>query len=144
MKTFTANENDIQREWFIVDAADQPAGRLAVVIADTLRGRTKPTYTPHVDTGDFVVVINAEKVKLTGNKEEKKIYQDYSGYTSGRKERTAAMIREKDPTRIIMQAVEGMLPDNRLMRRTIKRLKVYAGPDHPHAAQQVKPLNVNA
>jgi large subunit ribosomal protein L13 len=144
MKTFTANENDIKREWFVVDADGQSAGRLAVVIADTLRGRTKPTYTPHVDTGDFVVVVNAEKVKLTGNKEEKKIYQDYSGYNSGLKERTAATIREKDPTRIITQAVEGMLPDNRLMRRTIKRLKVYAGPDHPHTAQQVKPLEYKA
>ncbi|MFA5689892.1 MAG: 50S ribosomal protein L13 [Kiritimatiellales bacterium] len=143
MKTFVANENDIQREWFVVDAMDKPAGRLAVFIADILRGRNKPTYTPHVDTGAFVVVVNADKVKLTGNKEQNKIYQDYTGYSSGLKERSAAVIRQKNPTRILMQAVEGMLPNNRLMRRTIKRLKVYAGPVHPHAAQQVKVLEFN-
>lgn len=140
MKTFVANENDIEREWFVVDAADKSTGRLAVFIADILRGRNKPTYTPHVDTGAFVVVINAEKVKLTGNKEDDKIYQDFSGYPSGLKRRTAAAIRAKDPKRIIMQAVEGMLPDNRLMRRTITRLKVYAGSNHPHTAQKVKTL----
>lgn len=143
MKTFVANENDIKREWFVVDATDKPAGRLAVAIADILRGRNKPTYTPHVDTGDFVVVINAEKVKLTGNKEDKKIYQDFTGYPSGLKERSAATIREKHPERIITQAVTGMLPNNRLMRRTIKRLKVYVGPVHPHVAQQVKTLELN-
>lgn len=142
MKTFVANENDVQREWFVVDAADKPAGRLAVMIADLLRGRNKPTYTPHVDTGAFVVVVNAEKVKLTGNKEEKKIYQDYSGFNSGLKERTAAVIRQKDPTRIITQAVNGMLPKNRLSRRMMTRLKVYVGPEHPHAAQQVKPIEL--
>lgn len=140
MKTFVANENDIEREWFVVDATDKSTGRLAVFIADLLRGRNKPTYTPHVDTGAFVVVVNAEKVKLTGNKEEDKIYQDFSGYPSGLKRRTAAAIRAKDPKRIIMQAVEGMLPDNRLMRRTITRLKVYTGPNHPHTAQKVKTL----
>ncbi|MGE4489845.1 MAG: 50S ribosomal protein L13 [Kiritimatiellales bacterium] len=143
MKTFVANENDIKREWFVIDAADKSTGRLAVFIADILRGRNKPTYTPHVDTGAFVVVVNADKVKLTGNKEEKKIYQDFTGFNSGLKERTAAAIRKQDPTRIIMQAVKGMLPDNRLMRRTIKRLKVYAGPTHPHSAQQVQVLEFN-
>jgi large subunit ribosomal protein L13 len=140
MKTFVANENDVKRDWYVIDAADKSTGRLAVFIADLLRGRNKPTYTPHVDTGAFVVVINAEKVKLTGNKEEKKIYQDYSGFPSGLQHRTAATIREKNPTRIIMQAVEGMLPDNRLMRKTITRLKVYTGPNHPHSAQQVQTL----
>jgi len=143
MKTFTAKKEDVTREWFVVDAADKSTGRLAVFIADILRGRDKPTYTPNVDTGAFVVVVNAEKVKLTGKKEENKIYQDYSGYPSGLKERTAATIREKNPERIIMQAVEGMLPKNRLSRQTIKRLKVYVGPDHPHAAQQVKTLEFN-
>ena len=143
MKTFVANENEIQRDWFVVDAADKPTGRLAVVIADILRGRNKPTYTPHVDTGDFVVVVNAEKIKLTDNKEDKKIYQDFSGYPSGRKERTAATIRATHPERIIMQAVEGMLPKNRLSRKTIKRLKVYVGPDHPHTAQNVQSLEFN-
>jgi large subunit ribosomal protein L13 len=140
MKTFVANENDIKRDWYVVDATDKSTGRLAVFIADLLRGRNKPTYTPHVDTGAFVVVINAEKVKLTGNKEAKKIYQDYSGFPSGLKERTAETIREKNPTRIIMQAVEGMLPGNRLMRKTITRLKVYTGPNHPHSAQKVQTL----
>jgi large subunit ribosomal protein L13 len=140
MKTFVANENDIKRDWYVVDATDKSTGRLAVFIADLLRGRNKPTYTPHVDTGAFVVVINAEKVKLTGNKEEKKIYQDFSGFPSGLQERSAAVIREKNPTRIITQAVEGMLPGNRLMRKTITRLKVYAGPNHPHSAQKVQTL----
>ena len=143
MKTFVADENDIQRDWFVVDAADKSTGRLAVVIADTLRGRNKPIYTPHVDTGDFVVVINAEKIKLTGKKEENKIYQDFSGYPSGLKERTAATIRATHPERIITQAVKGMLPTNRLMRKTIKRLKVYTGPEHPHTAQKVQVLEFN-
>ena len=143
MKTFVANENDIQRDWFVVDAADKSTGRLAVVIADILRGRNKPTYTPHVDTGDFVVVVNAEKIKLTGNKEEGKIYQDFSGYPSGLKQRPASAIRAIHPERIIMQAVEGMLPKNRMSRKTIKRLKVYVGPDHPHAAQNVQTLEFN-
>ena len=143
MKTFVPKEADIQRDWFVVDATDKPAGRLAVVIANVLRGRNKPTYTPHVDTGDFVVVINADKIKLTGNKEENKIYQDYSGYSSGRTETKAKDIRERNPERIIVQAVKGMLPTNRLSRQTIKRLKVYAGAEHPHTAQQVKELEFN-
>lgn len=143
MKTFVANENELQRDWFVVDAAGKSTGRLAVFIADILRGRDKPTYTPHVDTGAFVVVVNAEKIKLTGNKEEGKIYQDYSGYSSGRTERTAATIRKTHPERIITQAVEGMLPKNRMSRKTMTRLKVYVGPDHPHAAQNVKTLEFN-
>jgi len=143
MKSFVPKEADIKRDWYVVDAAGKPAGRLAVVIADALRGRDKPTYTPHVDTGAFVVVVNAEKIKLTGNKEEKKIYQDYSGYSSGRTETKAKDVRAKNPERIIMQAVKGMLPTNRMSRQTIKRLKVYVGPDHPHAAQQVQELNIN-
>lgn len=143
MKTFMPKEADIQREWFVVDATDKPAGRLAVLIADVLRGRNKPTYTPHVDTGAFVVVVNAEKIKLTGNKEEKKIYQDFSGFNSGLKETKAKEIREKNPERIIEQAVKGMLPTNRQTRQTLKRLKVYAGASHPHAAQQCKELELN-
>ncbi len=143
MKTFMPKEADIVREWFVVDATDKPAGRLAVVIADALRGRDKPTYTPHVDTGAFVIVVNAEKIKLTGNKEEKKIYQDFSGFNSGLKETKAKEIREKNPERIIEQAVKGMLPSNRQTRQTLKRLKVYAGPSHPHVAQQAKPLELN-
>ena len=140
MKTFVPKEADVVREWFVVDAEGKPAGRLAVVIANALRGRNKPTYTPHVDTGAFVVVLNADKIKLTGNKEEKKIYQDYSGYSSGRSETKAKDIREKNPERIIMQAVKGMLPTNRQSRQILTRLKVYTGSDHPHAAQQVKEL----
>jgi len=143
MKTFMPKEADIEREWFVVDASDKPAGRLAVVIADALRGRNKPTYTPHVDTGAFVVVVNAEKIKLTGSKESKKIYQDFSGFNSGLKETPAGDIRSKNPERIIEQAVKGMLPANRQTRQTLKRLKVYAGPSHPHAAQQAKPLELN-
>ncbi len=143
MKTFMPKEADIQREWLVVDATDKPAGRLAVVIADALRGRDKPTYTPHVDTGAFVVVINCEKIKLTGNKEEKKIYQKYTGFTSGRTETKAKEVREKHPEQIITQAVKGMLPANRQARQTLKRLKVYAGAEHPHAAQQVKELELN-
>ena len=143
MKTFMPKEADIKREWFVVDAADKPAGRLAVIIADVLRGRNKPTYTPHVDTGAFVVVVNAEKIKLTGAKEEKKIYQDFSGFNSGLKETPAKEIREKHPERILEQAVKGMLPANRQARQTLKRLKVYAGPAHPHAAQQVQTLEIN-
>lgn len=143
MKTFMPNEADIKRDWLVVDATGKPAGRLAVVIADALRGRDKPTYTPHIDTGAFVVVVNAEKIALTGNKEEKKIYQDYSGYSSGLKETKAKDIREKNPERIIEQAVKGMLPTNRQSRQTLKRLKVYAGPNHPHAAQQCQPLELN-
>jgi len=142
MKTFMPKEADIQREWLLVDATDLPTGRLAVVIADALRGRDKPTYTPHVDTGAFVVVVNCDKVKLSGNKEQDKIYQDYSGYSSGRTEKSAAAIRAKHPERIITQAVRGMLPTNRQSRQTMKRLKVYAGPDHPHAAQKLGELKV--
>lgn len=140
MKTFVPKEADVVREWLVVDAEGKPAGRLAVAIANALRGRNKPTYTPHVDTGAFVVVVNAEKIKLTGNKEEKKIYQDYSGYSSGRTETKAKDIRTKNPERIIMQAVKGMLPTNRQSRQILTRLKVYAGSEHPHAAQQVKEL----
>jgi large subunit ribosomal protein L13 len=143
MKTFVPKEADVVREWFVVDAEGKTAGRLAVVIANVLRGRNKPTYTPHVDTGAFVVVVNAEKIRLSGNKEEGKIYQDYSGYSSGLTETKAKDIRAKHPERIITQAVKGMLPTNRLSRQMLKRLKVYAGAEHPHVAQQVKELEFN-
>ena len=140
MKTYLPKVNLDQRKWHVIDANGAVLGRLAVQVANILRGKDKPVYTAHLDAGDFVVVINAEKVKLTGNKEEKKIYQDYSGYPSGLQNRSAAVIREKNPTRIIMQAVEGMLPGNRLMRKTITRLKIYTGPNHPHTAQKVQTL----
>ncbi|MBW7908249.1 MAG: 50S ribosomal protein L13 [Kiritimatiellae bacterium] len=142
MKTTAVHPNDVVRKWFIVDAADKPAGRLAVRIAEVLRGKDLPNYTPHVDMGSFVVVINAEKIKLSGSKDEQKIYKDFSGYSSGLKERVASVIREKDPTRIITQAVKGMLPKNNLQRTRLTRLKVYAGEQHPHAAQKPEALAV--
>lgn len=135
MKSTVAKASESDRVWYLVDAADRSAGRLAVEIANILRGRNKTAYTPHVDTGDFVVVVNAEKVKLTGRKEEQKIYQDYSGYRGGLKEKNAATVREKHPERIIKGAVKGMLPKNRISRTMFGRLKVYVGPGHPHAAQ---------
>ncbi|OGV45088.1 MAG: 50S ribosomal protein L13 [Lentisphaerae bacterium GWF2_44_16] len=140
MKTYLAKTGEIERKYIVFDAAGIPLGRLAVKIANALRGKDRPTYTPHIDTGNFVVVVNAEKVLLTGNKDKTKIYQNYSGYRSGLKEYTAAEIREKNPARLIQDAVWGMLPKGRLGRATYKKLKVYAGPEHPHAAQ--KPENV--
>ncbi|MBT3294798.1 MAG: 50S ribosomal protein L13 [Verrucomicrobia bacterium] len=135
MKSFVAKDPGADRAWLLVDVADKPLGRVAVKIADALRGKNKPTYTPHVDTGDFVVVINAEKVKLTGNKDEKKIYHRYSGWRSGLKETKASVMRERHPDRMIRLAVRGMLPRNTLSRNTARRLKVYAGAEHPHEAQ---------
>ena len=135
MKSYVASELDIKRDWHIVDATGIPAGRLAVRISEVLRGRHKPTFTPHVDTGDFVIVINADKIKLSGNKESQKIYKHYTGWTGGLREFKADFIRERNPERIIMQAVKGMLPKNKLARRMLKRLKVFAGAEHGHAAQ---------
>ena len=136
-------EEEVKRDWFVVDATDKPTGRLAVAIANTLRGRNKATFTPHVDIGAFVIVVNCEKIKLSGNKEENKIYQNYSGFSSGRTEKKASDIREKNPERIITQAVKGMLPRNRQSRQTIKRLKVYVGNEHPHQAQKITELEVS-
>lgn len=124
-----------ERDWVVVDAAGQPLGRVAVRIANMLRGRNKAIYTPHVDTGAFVVVINASRVKLTGRKEERKVYADYSGYRGGLKETSVAMMRERHPDRIIKRAVRGMMPKNTQSREMFSRLKVYAGESHPHAAQ---------
>ena len=138
MKTTIAKQAELAREWHLVDASDQVLGRLAVKIANALRGRNKPTYTPHVDTGDFVIVINADKVKLTGNKEEQKIYQRYSGYRGGLKETKASVLRERHPERLIQLAVKGMMPKNARSRAAFKRLKVYAGESHPHEAQHPK------
>ena len=142
MKTFVAKEQDVQRSWFLVDATDKPLGRLAVQIANLLRGKNKPTFTPHVDTGHFVVVVNAEKVKLTGKKEEQKIYQNFSGYRSGLREDTAQTVRERHPEHLIELAVKGMLPGNNLSRKIFKRLKVYAGNEHPHAAQTPETIDL--
>lgn len=143
MKTFLPKQNEIERKWLVVDATNQPLGRLAAEIANILRGKNKAIFTPHLDTGDFVVVINAEKVRLTGNKEEQKIYKDYSGYAGGLKEVTAEKIRETNPTRMVNQAVRGMLPKNRLGRQLFTKLNVYVGSEHPHAAQQPEVLELS-
>jgi large subunit ribosomal protein L13 len=140
MKTTLAKAETTTHGWRIVDAKDQILGRLAVSIANSLRGRDKPTYTPHVDTGDYVIVINADKVKLTGAKEEQKKYMFYSGYMGGEKYRSVADFRKKRPEFIIMNAVKGMLPKNKLADRMLTKLKVYRGEDHPHSAQQPTPL----
>jgi len=135
MKTYLAKKGELERKFVLFDAEGVPLGRLAVKIADTLRGKNKPTYTPHIDTGDFVIVVNAEKVLLTGNKEEKKIYVDYSGYRGGLKEQKASEVRAKKPERLVRDAVWGMMPHGRLGRTQFRKLKVHAGPEHPHQAQ---------
>ena len=140
MKTTLAKAETTTHGWRIVDAKDQILGRLAVSIANSLRGRDKPTYTPHVDTGDYVIVINADKVKLTGAKEEQKKYMFYSCYMGGEKYRNVADFRKKRPEFIIMNAVKGMLPKNKLADRMLTKLKVYRGEEHPHSAQQPTPL----
>ena len=140
MKTYNAKPGEIVREWYLVDAEGKTLGRLATVIADTLRGKNKPQYTPHVDTGDFVVVVNAEKVNVTGNKLDQKLIHRHSGYPGGLKTRTLREQLERRPTEVLRKAVKGMLPRNRLSRAQITKLKIYAGPEHPHEAQVPKPL----
>lgn len=140
MKTTILRTADIRHDWVLVDAADQVLGRLAVKIANHLRGKHKPVYAPHVDSGDFVVVLNAKRVKLTGKKEDQKAYVDYSGYRGGHKEVKASVIRETNPERMIYDAVKRMLPRNRLMREALLRLKIYEGETHPHAGQNPQPL----
>ncbi|MFH1037738.1 MAG: 50S ribosomal protein L13 [PVC group bacterium] len=142
MKTFSAKPAEIERKWYLVDAEDQVLGRMATRIADLLRGKNKPIYTPHVDTGDFVVVINAEKVAVTGKKAEQKEYQRYSGYPGGLKRIPYKRMLQTHPERIVEHAVRGMVPHTRLGRAIIKKLKVYAGPDHPHEAQQPEVLKM--
>ena len=140
MKTYTAKPREIEQAWRLVDADGQILGRLATEIADTLRGKTKPAYTPHVDTGDFVVVVNAEKVRVTGKKLEQKIYYRHSGYPGGLRERTLAEQLARRPEEVIRKAVKGMLPKNKLAAAQLRKLKVYAGPEHPHVAQNPAPL----
>ncbi len=140
MKTTLAKKETVTHDWKIVDASGQILGRLAVDIANALRGRNKPTYTPHVDTGDYVVVINADKVKLSGSKEEQKQYMFYSGYMGNEKYRTVADFRKNRPEFIITNAVKGMLPKNKLSSGMLTRLRVFAGEEHTHTAQQPKPL----
>ncbi len=136
MKSFQAMDAGTDREWLVVDAANKPLGRLAVQLANMLRGKTKPTYTPHVDTGDFVIVLNAARVKLTGRKETMKQYLRFTGYRAGLKRQTAATLRATYPDRMIKQAVKGMLAKNALSRKYMSRLKVYKDEQHPHAAQK--------
>lgn len=142
MKTYVVKASEIQREWFVVDAAGLSLGHLAVKIANILRGKHKPIYTPSMDVGDFVIVVNAGKITVTGNKLEEKAYYSYSGYPSGLKETRLRDMLVKHPTRVIEHAVKGMLPKNRLGRAMIKKLKVYAGATHPHGAQQPKPMGL--
>ena len=142
MKTYVATPAERQRDWYLVDAEGKTLGRLATGIADTLRGKLKPEYTPHVDTGDFVVVINAEKIHVSGDKLAQKRYWRHSGYPGGIKSRTLAEMLERRPEEVIRKAVKGMLPRNRLARRQITKLKVYAGSEHPHQAQQPQALEI--
>jgi large subunit ribosomal protein L13 len=142
VKTYVATPNDRERSWLLVDAEGQTLGRLATQIADALRGKRKPTYTPHIDTGDFVVVVNAEKIAVTGDKRQAKLYHRHSGYPGGLKTRTLGEMLERRPEEVIRLAVKGMLPRNRLARKQLTKLKVYAGPEHPHAAQQPQALEL--
>jgi large subunit ribosomal protein L13 len=142
MKTYVANPVDRERNWLVVDATGQTLGRLATQIADALRGKRKPQYTPHVDTGDFVIVVNAEKISVTGNKRADKRYYRHSGYPGGLRSRTLQEMLDRRPEEVIRKAVRGMMPRSRLGRKQLTKLKVYAGPDHPHAAQQPESMEV--
>ena len=142
MKTFAAKEQEVDRRWYLVDADDKILGRLATQIAVRLRGKHKPIFTPHADTGDFVVVVNAEKIRLTGSKWDNKIYYWHSGYMGGLKQISAKKLVEKKPEELVRLAVRRMLPKNSLGRRQFKKLKVYAGPEHPHQAQQPEKLEI--
>jgi large subunit ribosomal protein L13 len=142
MKTYTAKPGEVTRDWYVVDANGQTLGRLATLIADTLRGKRKPQYTPHVDTGDFVVVVNAEKIAVTGTKLDDKVYYRHSGYPGGLAQRTLREELARRPTEPLRHAVRGMLPRTRLGRAQIRKLKIYAGADHPHEAQNPEPLEV--
>jgi len=141
-KTYVAKATDRERQWLLIDANGLTLGRLATQIADLLRGKLKPEYTPHVDTGDFVVVINAEKISVSGNKMKEKMYRRHTGYPGGLRERTLEEMLERRPEEVIRQAVRGMLPRNRLARQQITKLKVYAGSDHPHVAQKPTKLEI--
>ena len=143
MKTFVATPENRQRDWYVVDAEGRTLGRLATQIADALRGKRKPEYTPHCDVGDFVVVVNAERIRVTGNKRNDKVYRRHTGYPGGIRSRTLGEMLDRRPEEVIRRAVKGMLPKNRLANRQINKLKVYAGPDHPHEAQQPKPMEVD-
>jgi large subunit ribosomal protein L13 len=142
MKTFSAKPHEVRRDWFVVDATDKVLGRLAVEVARRLRGKHKAIYTPHVDTGDYVVIVNAEKVRVTGNKAQDKLYYRHSQYPGGLKTTNLAKLQQQFPTRVLEKAVKGMLPKGPLGNAMLRKLKVYAGPNHPHAPQQPQTLNV--
>ena len=144
MKTYYAKPGEVQREWLLVDATDMTLGRLATAVAQILRGKNKPTYTPHVDTGDFVIIINAEKIKVTGKKVTDKVYYRHTLYPGGLKSETFQEAMAKHPERVIERAVKGMLPKNSLGRKIGKKLKVYAGPEHPHQAQKPRLIELEA
>ena len=142
MKTYNAKPGEIERDWLIVDAEGKTLGRLATRIADQLRGKKKPQYTPHVDTGDFVIVVNCERIRVTGNKLQQKIYYRHSGYPGGLRERTLREQLDRQPTEVLRKAVKGMLPRNKLGRAQLTKLKIYVGPEHPHTAQAPTTLEV--
>ncbi|MFT5549995.1 MAG: large subunit ribosomal protein L13 [Gammaproteobacteria bacterium] len=142
MKTFSAKQETVKREWFVIDATDKVLGRLSTEIALRLRGKHKPEYTPHVDTGDYIVIVNADKVRVTGNKEQDKIYYHHTGFIGSLKSINLSKLRKEHPERIIEKSVKGMLPKNSLGRTMFKKLKVYAGATHEHAAQQPQPLEI--
>ena len=142
MKTYSAKAETVKRDWYVIDATDKVLGRLSTEIARRLRGKHKPEYTPHVDTGDYIIVINAEKVRVTGTKENDKMYHHHTGYIGSLKSTNLAKLRSEHPERIIQHSVKGMLPKNALGRAMFKKLKVYAGDQHRHAAQQPQPLEI--
>ena len=142
MRTFSAKQHEVKRDWFVVDATDKVLGRLATEIARRLRGKHKPEFTPHVDTGDFIVVVNVEKLRVTGDKAEKKVHYRHSGYPGGIYEDTFTKLQQRAPARVLEKAIKGMLPKGPLGYAMIKKLKVYAGGSHPHVAQQPKSLEV--
>lgn len=142
MKTFSPTPKDIDRQWYVVDAQDQVLGRLASQIAHRLRGKHKPEFAPHMDNGDFIIVVNCDKIKVTGTKMHKKMYHRHSGWVGGLKSTSLSDMLAEKPERVLMAAVRGMLPKNRLARDILKKLKVYAGPEHPHTAQKPQPLTL--
>ena len=142
MKTVSAKKESVTHEWYVVDATDKTLGRLSTEIANRLRGKHKPEFTPHVDTGDYIVIVNAEKIKVTGNKTTDKVYHHHTGYPGGIKSITFDQLIDKAPERIIEKAVKGMMPKNKLSRSMMTKLKIYAGSEHPHSAQQPTPLEI--
>ena len=140
MKTYSAKAGEIERHWYLVDAQSKTLGRLATQIAEVLRGKGKPAYTPHIDSGDFVIVVNAEKIHVTGQKLDQKLYYHHSGYPGGLRTRTLREQLDRRPEEVLRKAVKGMLPKNRLASAQLRKLKIYAGPEHPHAAQNPEPM----